>query len=260
MFKTVCRPPNLWCISVCCSTTSQIPVSYRMPRIPILPDVYSSPPNIDSDRIPADQMPALLHICELLAELGLYQRHFMLAVYLFEYSTQAAFEIADFAILEDSLWTTGGWQMMAARDGALTIYHFGRAAEGLQNSLSFCPALSEQIDRKQVSSAIRSFQSAFPHNIDIRNAISHVADSSSTLTQKLSHAILGPFKTKRFSSEDPNSLTWLPGNLNGTTYAVSLKGKIFTYEVDRNNAEILRNVKQLIYNVFEPASKPPPEI
>ena len=90
-----------------------------MPKIPILPNVYEGPPNIDRSRIPADQMPAFLHIMTLLAELGLYERHLLIPVYLYEYSAQAAHEIADFATLEYSLWTTGGWQMMAGADCAL---------------------------------------------------------------------------------------------------------------------------------------------
>jgi hypothetical protein len=77
-------------------------------NIPILPNPYEAPPNIDRSRIPADQIPAFLHIITLLAELGLYERHLLIAVYLYEFSAQAAYEIKDFATLEQSLWTTGG--------------------------------------------------------------------------------------------------------------------------------------------------------
>jgi hypothetical protein len=57
-----------------------------MPPIPMLPDVYEPIPNIDRGRIPADQMPALLHIEGRLAELRLYERQLLLAVCLNEYS------------------------------------------------------------------------------------------------------------------------------------------------------------------------------
>jgi hypothetical protein len=126
-----------------------------MPPIPILPNAYEGPPQIDRSRIPADQMDAFLHIVTLLAELGLYERHFLQAVYLYEYCRHAASEITDFATLELSLWTTGGWQMMAGRDGAMTIYHFGSAIEGVQNSLNYCPALNVQVDRRQIRKAMR---------------------------------------------------------------------------------------------------------
>jgi hypothetical protein len=45
--------------------------------------------------------------------------------------------------------------------------------------------------------------------------------------QMTTHAVKGPFKKKSFSSEDPQGLTWLPGNMNGNTYAVTFKGESF---------------------------------
>jgi hypothetical protein len=107
-----------------------------MPPIPMLPNVYEPIPNIDRGRIPADQMPAFFYIATLLGELRLYERQLLLAVHLNEYSVQAAREITDFATLDHSLWTTGGWQMMAARDGAMSIYHFGCAIDGIKSSRS----------------------------------------------------------------------------------------------------------------------------
>ena len=52
-----------------------------MPDIPILSNVYEGVPQIDRSRIPADQMPAFLHIVQLLAELNLYERNLLLAVF-----------------------------------------------------------------------------------------------------------------------------------------------------------------------------------
>jgi hypothetical protein len=225
-----------------------------MPPIPILPTAYEAPPDIDRNLIPADQMEAFLHTVNLLAELGLYERHFQLAVFLYEYSQTAAWEISnDFARLEWSLWTTGGWQQMSGRDGALTIYHFGCAIEGLQNSLSGCPALHALVDHKTIRLARKVFNAAFPGYIRIRDVVAHVADFSGTLERKKQHAIKGPFKERLFSSTDPNGLTWLRGNMNGPTYAVSYEGKAFTYDVSLETAAKLRSVKTQIYSAFNKA-------
>jgi hypothetical protein len=230
-----------------------------MPDIPILSNVYEGVPQIDRSRIPADQMPAFLHIVQLLAELNLYERNLLLAVYLYEYSQTAGWELRnDFARMEWALWTTGGWQLMAARDGALTIYHFGRAIEGLRNSLGFCPALSSQVDSRKIKNAQKIFESRFPDNIEIRNAVAHVADFSQTTEKKTSHAVKGPFKTKWFSSEDPLGVTWLPGNMNGHTYAVTFMGKPYTYDLSFESASKLRDVKVQIFSAFDPATTPKP--
>jgi hypothetical protein len=210
-------------------------------------------------------MQPYLHIITVLGELGLYERDVLLAVYLYEYSDQAAREITDLATLEYSLWTTGGWQSMAARDGALTIYHFGRAIEGLKNSLRFCDALGALVDHRKIKNAGKLFEAAFPDSIAIRNAVAHIADFSQTLDKKTSHAVKGPFNKKWFASDDPEGITWLPGNMNGHTYAVSYHGKAFTYELSFENASKLRAVKNLIYSAFEAATSrdqglgPPPQ-
>jgi hypothetical protein len=225
-----------------------------MPVIPILPNAYEGPPSIDRSRIPVDQMPAFLHIMSLLADLAVYERRFLLAVYLFEYSIQAAHEISDFVTLELSLWTTGDWQSMAGRDGALTIYHFGSTIDGLKNSLPSCPALNAQIDRRTLKDSSRIFEATFPGYIAIRNAFAHVADLSKTVEKRMKHAIQGLFKTKWFFSEYPAGITWLPGNMNGNTYAVSFKGGAFTYELSRENAGRLTEIKDRIYSAFEAAA------
>jgi hypothetical protein len=149
-----------------------------MPAIPVLPNAYEGIPELDRSRIPPEEMPAFLHIVQLLAGLRRYEHELRLAVYLFEYSQQAAHEVSDFTTRELALWTTGGWQSMAARDGALTIYHFGRAIQGLQSSFRFCPTLRDLVDHEAIRQAKKDFDVAFPHNIQIRHAVSHVADLS----------------------------------------------------------------------------------
>jgi hypothetical protein len=225
-----------------------------MTDIPILPNAYDGTPQINRNQIPQDQMQAFLHVTTLLAELGVYERRLLLAVYLFEYSKQAAYEISDFATLEHALWTTGGWQSIAARDGALSIYHFGHAIKGLQNSMHACPTLNQQVENKKIKAALKIFESAFPDNIEIRNAVAHVAESSKTLEAKTANSVKGPFRKKLFSSEDPEGVTWLPGNINGCTYAVTLRGKVYTYELNLESAAKLRTVKMQIFSAFDAAT------
>ena len=230
-----------------------------MPNIPILQNAYEGPPDIERSHIAAGEMPALLHVVTLLAELGRYERHLLLAVYLYEYSQTAAFEIKDFARLEWALWTTGGWQSMAARDGALSIYHFGRAIEGLKNSLRFCPTLNAKVDHKKIRIAAKSFDATFPNNIAIRAAVAHVADFSKTPQDKFFHAVKGIFKLRWFSSDDPTGVTWLPGNMNGHTYAATVNGKAYAYDLTLENAEKLRAIKLQIYSAFDATTRRPME-
>jgi hypothetical protein len=231
-----------------------------MPTIPILPNAYEGPPNIDRSRIPADQMPAFLHILTLLANLAVYERRLLSAVYLYQYSTQAAREITDFATLELSLWTTGNWQMMAARDGALTIYHFGSTIDGIKSSLPSCAALNAHVDHQKIRAACKLFKARFPGDRAIRHVSAHVADFSKTIAEQASHAVKGPFKERFFSSEDPNGTTWLPGNMNNDTYAVTFEGRAFSYALNLETVAKLRSLKQDVYSAFEAATISNPKI
>lgn len=225
-----------------------------MPTIPILPNIYEGPPEINRDRISQEEKPQFLHVIKLLAELNLYEREFLQAVYLYDYCQTAAQEIEDFATLESSLWTITGWQMMAARDGALTIYHFGRTAEGLKSSLSRCPSLNSQVDHQILRNSRNRFDAAFPDNIEIRASVAHVADFSQSLDKKMKHAIKGVFNKGRFLSKNPDGTTWLPGNMNERSYTVTINGRVCSYDLSHENAARLREIKKQIYSAFDAAT------
>jgi len=231
-----------------------------MPEIPILQNVYEDVPKIDRSTIPENEMPPFLHVMTLLGEFGLYERNFLTAVFLYDYCQQSAGEISDFAKLENSLWTISAWQMMAARDGALTIYHFSSAIEGLKNSLRFCPTLNTKVNNRAIREAGRLFNGFFPDSKLIRDAVAHVADLSKTQESKLLNAVKGAFRKGRFSSNDAEGTTWLRGNMNERSFAVTIRGKAYTYNLNHENAARLSDVKKNIFSAFDAATIKSPSV
>ena len=233
-----------------------------MPEIPILHHIYERvSPAIDRALIPAEQMPAFLHINSQLAQLTRYERQFLLAVHLYQYSHQAAMEILseDFAKGDMTIWTTGGWQSIAARDGALSIYHFGRALEGLRANFRSCPALENLVDHPKIRQAYKDFLSAFPHFIEIRHAVAHLADSQQTMEKKLFNSAKGIFNLKWFSSNNPDAVTWMAGNMNNEKFAVTLEGKAYAYALSVANAQKIRTLRFQIFSAFDAAVTTKPE-
>jgi hypothetical protein len=225
-----------------------------MPAIPILPNVYLAPLELDRSRIPPDEMAAFSHIMTLLAELASHERRLLSAVYLYEFSRQAVWEITDFATRELSLWTTSHWSMMAARDGSLTIYHFGSTIEGITRSLPACPALNCQIDRPKLKNARKLFEARFPGYIAIRKVVAHMGDFTKTMRAQASHAVRGPFMAGGFGSEEATGITYLPGNMNEDKYTVTSDGKAFTYTLSRATVGDLCETRELIYSALAPAA------
>jgi hypothetical protein len=225
-----------------------------MPAIPILPNAYLAPPELDRSKIPPEQMPAFLHIVTLLAELAGYERRLLSAVYLYEHSRQAEWEITDFPTREHASWTTHHWTMMAARDGALTIYHFGSTIDGIKRSLPSCPALNGQVDRQKLRNTSKLLNAKFPGYIAIRNVVSHYGDFSKTMAAQTSHAVKGPFMAGGFGSEEQAGVTYLAGNINEDRYTVTFDGKAFTYRLNRSAVVALSEVRELAYSAFSAAA------
>ena len=65
------------------------------------------------------------------------------------------------------------WMFVAARNGGMTIYHFGRAKEGLHVSLGTTPTLRAMLDKAQLRRASKLFDKTFPTFIQMRHAIAH---------------------------------------------------------------------------------------
>jgi hypothetical protein len=65
------------------------------------------------------------------------------------------------------------YRMIAARDGALNIFHFGCSLEALKKQLARCPSLASRTNAVKLRNAIKQFGSYFPHADNVRNAVAH---------------------------------------------------------------------------------------
>jgi hypothetical protein len=64
--------------------------------------------------------------------------------------------------IESEWFTRRSWEMMAARDGALTIYHFGQALAAIVPAVRQCAAIVDHVDYMALRLARKSFKAAFP--------------------------------------------------------------------------------------------------
>ena len=71
------------------------------------------------------------------------------------------------------------WPMLAARDGAMSVYHFGVAMEGIKKSLPSYPTIDAGVDKKQIRIATNLFRKYFPRPEAIRHVVAHSAEEIS---------------------------------------------------------------------------------
>jgi hypothetical protein len=239
--------------------------------IPVLPSGYApAPPQVVRDRIPASEHPALIHIMDLVASLGRYERQFHLALMLFDLVEVEQNNIVhkcetgalSFEAMDSLTNTLGGWKKMAARDGAFAIYHFGQALLAFSSSFNLCLALKGQMDLSQMRIARKLFLSQFPGYDSIRHVVGHVADFSATMHRRRKHSVRGrisaDFGPVGLVIEDADAVTQFTDNLYHRTYFVSYEGKMYRYDLSEQTLSKIRQIRKAAYSGFDRATMPNP--
>ena len=229
----------------------------------------TGPPQLDRSKIPPEEMPAFLHAVELLASLARFDREFRNAVLLFDASFQENQELVravergqlDFRTLDLATDTLSAWQAIAARDGALTIYHFGNTIEAVRKSLHACPTLDRLVDHARLKHASAEFRKEFPRYEAIRHVVGHAADFAASPKKKDTHSVKGPWKAdfEEVSIEvgDADATTQFSGALYQKSYCVTFEGQMHCYEISHLTADKIESAKERAYSAFLAALAPP---
>jgi hypothetical protein len=156
------------------------------------------------DRIPVLERDGIRHVFDLLDSLNLYLSSFQSAVALLEFAKTKHSENTGNAIGDtmrerhefarkqhkelSKLWE---WQLIAARDATMTVYHFGTALTAVKSQSARYPTLRANVNAKRIKEAVTAFSNAFPRSRRIRHAIGHIADSQVTVEKARSHQVQG---------------------------------------------------------------------
>ena len=148
---------------------------------------------------------------------------------------------------------------MAARDGALAIYHFGQALAAISPWLHKCPTVSARLDHPAVRLARKAFRAALPSYDAIRHAVSHASDFNATIERRDEHSIMPPWKhswgntTHEVLGTKP--VRWTE-HLIGRAYCVSYARGVHHYEVTDHTLAVLSKVRERLYAAFDRAADP----
>jgi hypothetical protein len=223
-----------------------------MAAIPPIYDAQEAPPQLDRSLVEESKLDALIHLQEKIIELFALRMEFKRALLLYDFAHATTWEgEGPFGDRGTTLWTLSGWQMIAARDGAMSIFHFGTAVQLLPYSLSRCgDELVARADQNELRGAKEDFDRLFPGSKQIRDAIAHVAANSQSPSKINEHAVKGVFQDKVFASADPDNTTWLPGNLNDRQFAVTFERKAYSYHLSHQTLADLTAIRDRIGRAF----------
>ena len=140
------------------------------------------------------------------------------------------------------------WGYIAARNGALTIYDFGRFAETARNRLHDCPDIESRTDLSLIKAALKQFEAKFPRWVAVRHSASHVGDINLTTRAQGEH-LSSTHYTGSGIDIGPGNL--ISGNLEDRVYTAAWKGETHTYELSAASLEVLRSVADSVYRAFD---------
>jgi len=125
---------------------------------------------------------------------------------------------------------TGEWLFVAARDGAMTIYHIGKTMELTRAAIKRAPSLAAMVLEEPLSEAGKKYRTSFPTFEKMRHAVSH---SSELFRDRDSHAknsFSGSYNDGYIAIENSHRVV-VANSLLGRKYTNTIDGKIISYEI-----------------------------
>jgi hypothetical protein len=174
-----------------------------------------------------------------------YCRDFAFALLLFKNADQ----LASASPYPQSRNLISEWKVLAARDGAMTIYHFGKAMEGIRSSLNETPTTKAKVDHGVLREATKKFNKLFPLYEDIRHAIAHSAELTRTTRAHKKNAFSGSFRDKSVFLEDVTGV--MLTIIDDTSFKTTFEGAVISYSVTKATLQSLHEVRRDFWRGFQ---------
>jgi hypothetical protein len=147
------------------------------------------------------------------------------------------------------------WQFLAGRDGAITIFHFGKAMGQIRNVIfESCPVLASRLDRKTFKSVVGSFDKAFPRWVAVRNAVAHHAELRIDPLVAEEHYVSGPLSVPGLLPVGHGVRQSFSNTLVGRRFIHTFEKGLCEYELSQDTLNSLHNIRARYYEIFSPVA------
>ncbi|MPZ55958.1 MAG: hypothetical protein GEU91_05535 [Rhizobiales bacterium] len=197
-----------------------------------------------SDIQEAEKIPAF-DLESALLELDGYIKKFECALQIFDYSRGRKEELLkDIEYDMSDFFNMMGWERVAARDGAMTIWHFAKCLAGIRSRLNEVPTINAKVNHTELRTAAKLFESKFKDFEDVRNAVAHIAELHKNSQASDFNSIHAAGGSHRMSE-----------NFHGRTFASSFEGKLVHYTVSQETLNDLIAIKDRAFDAFSGATR-----
>jgi hypothetical protein len=139
------------------------------------------------------------------------------------------------------------YRIIAARDGALNLFHFGKSLDAIRVLAPHCPVSVFSINTERLSTAVDAFDAQFPNVDNIRHAIAHAGELSDS-PSKLRSNIMRKIKVWHGGSAGPGGV--FRHGVYERTFSIGKSGKVFTLAIDGSTTRKLNDIILLVDGAF----------
>jgi hypothetical protein len=132
------------------------------------------------------------------------------------------------------------WRDMAGRDGGMSIWHFGRTIEGVQEIIGKYPILANRTDYNIIDQARSLLEQKFRMREQIRHAIAHRSDFFTSPDKALRHSVP--------TSRSVIATRW--GQLVGRRFRYTINGAACYYDMSQSTLDNLIEVRSNFFAAF----------
>jgi hypothetical protein len=201
-------------------------------------------------RVPASEE-AANHIENQLFMLSQHANEFGAAVSLFEILMHRESTSTD----HDEKITLLAWELVAARDGTVTIYNFAECMEGIKEQLHANSGLKGLVDWVEIRSITKEFNSKFPSYEQLRHGVTHAAEFVKSPKAREEHTLRNSFTGFGTEANVAKGLL-IQQCLQGKKFLSAYRGFIRSYEITPETLQTLRNIRDRFIGAFkQPPSK-----
>jgi len=166
-------------------------------------------------------------------------------------SALSLFEFADDQDRADE-WVVRGWKWVAARDGAMSIYHVQKTLSGIGHWTKSCPTLFAAVDREALKIARKVFEEVFPNSENMRHAVAHHGEFAERRKRKGSDGTDKDYEGEGISIRNVQDIEL--DMLDNSRYTITYEGNVISYDLSTKSYTALLDVLYAFYGAFATAS------
>jgi hypothetical protein len=132
------------------------------------------------------------------------------------------------------------WRDLAGRDAGMSLWHFGRTIEGVQELIGDHPILKTRTNPRTLKQARSLLERKFRMREQIRHAIAHRSDFFTSPQKARYHSIP--------TAPGVRETRW--GQLRGRRFRYTVNGAAYYYDMNQETLDRLIEVRSIFFSAF----------